>query len=252
MAFDRWGWHPYVSVTERRKNAAREIEKRRKQGQAMSPVSIEGREIVNTFWGKAWCRNLEQYSDYANRLPRGRAYVRNGFVVDLQISPGVIRASVLGSALYNVEGRVTPVGKGTWESICCDCAGAIDSLVELLEGRLSKAVMDRVCRQAQGLFPTPGEIRLTCDCPDSAGMCKHIAAVLYGIGTRLDLQPELLFRLRDVDETELIANAGQAAPWGEKAPPVTRLLEGEDLSELFGLEIAQWEPEKPKRSRKKR
>jgi uncharacterized Zn finger protein len=232
------GWRPYVSVAQRRAKAMRAMEKRKKQGHAVSPVSIEGRTIARTFWGKAWCENLERYSDYANRLPRGRTYVRNGSVVDLQIAPGAIHAHVSGSQLYKVELKIAPVAKAKWRSICSDCAGAIDSLVELLQGRLSKGVMERICRQNHGLFPSPDEIQLSCSCPDWAGMCKHVAAVLYGIGARFDHQPELLFRLRAVDEMELIANAGKAAPLSKQGPAASKVLGDKDLSAVFGLDMA--------------
>jgi uncharacterized Zn finger protein len=239
MAYYDWGWQPYVSVAERRRNAMREMEKRRKQGHPVSPVTIEGRIITTTFWGKSWSQNLERYSDYANRLPRGRSYVRNGSVVDLQISPGVIDAYVSGSDLYKVTLKVTPVKKEHWKAICCDCAGGIDSLVELLQGRLSKGVMERICRQKEGLFPSPSEIKLSCSCPDGAYMCKHVAAVMYGIGARFDRQPELLFRLRGVDELELIASAGKAAPLAGHGPAAGKVLEGDDLAGMFGLDMAQ-------------
>ncbi len=239
MGYYDGGWAPYVSVAERRRKAAREMEKRKKQGHAVSPVSIEGRTIAKTFWGKAWCENLERYSDYANRLPRGRTYVRNGSVVDLRITPGVIHAHVSGSELYQVVLKVTPVAKAHWKSICDDCAGTIDSLVELLQGRLSKGVMERICRQKLGLFPSPSEIKLSCSCPDSAGMCKHVAAVMYGIGASFDHQPELLFRLRAVDEMELIVNAGKAAPLEKKGAAAGKVLGGEDLSDMFGLDMAR-------------
>jgi len=239
VRYSDWGFRPYVSVAERRRKALREMEKRKKQGHSVSPVNIEGRTIARTFWGKSWCENLERYSDYENRLPRGRSYVRNGSVVDLQIEAGAIHAYVSGSELYKVELKITPVAKAKWKSICGDCAGAIDSLVELLQGRLSSGVMERICRQDQGLFPTPKEIHLNCSCPDWAGMCKHVAAVLYGVGARLDRQPELLFRLRAVDELELIANAGKAAPLKKLAPATDKLLGGEDLSAIFGLDMAQ-------------
>src|SRR5580700_41800 len=218
MAYDDWGYRPYVSVGERRHKAAREMEKRKKQGHAVSPIAIDGRTIAKTFWGKSWCENLERYSDYANRLPRGRTYVRNGSVVDLQIAPGAIVAYVSGSELYKVALKIAPVAKAKWKSICTDCAGGIDSLVELLQGRLSKGVMERICRHQQGLFPSPAEIKLSCSCPDWADMCKHAAAVLYGVGARLDRQPELLFRLHGVDEKELIANASKAAPLAKRGP----------------------------------
>ena len=253
MGYDGWGWRPYVPVAERRRKALREMEKRRKQGHDVSPVVVEGRTIATTFWGKSWCENLERYSDYANRLPRGRTYVRNGSVVDLQIKPGEIHAHVSGSELYKVALKIAPVKKPHWKSICDDCAGAIDSLVELLQGRLSKGVMDRICRQQVGLFPAPHEIELSCSCPDWADMCKHVAAVLYGIGARFDRQPELLFRLRGVDEGDLIVHAGKAAPLGKRGPGAGRILAGEDLAGVFGLDMAQSaaagaEPAKPKRA----
>jgi len=236
---DFYGWKSYVSVAERRRKALREIEKRRKKGHTISPVIIDGRAIVKTFWGKSWCENLERYSDYANRLPRGRTYVRNGSVVDLQIKPGSIQALVSGSELYEITLTIAPVGKQHWKSICEDCAGAIDSLVELLQGRFSKGVMERICRQNQGMFPSPAEIKLSCSCPDWAGMCKHVAAVLYGVGARFDHQPELLFRLREVDEKELIVKAGKALPLTRQAPAARKVLGGEDLSDIFGLDMAQ-------------
>ena len=235
---DYWGWRPYVSVAERRARAAREMQKRRKKGHSVSPVIIEGRTIVKTFWGKAWCENLEHYSDFANRLPRGRTYVRNGSVIDLQISEGTIQALVSGSQIYEVGVKVTPVSKARWKSICHDCAGAIDSLVELLQGRFAKGVMERICRQNTGLFPSPKEIHLSCSCPDWAEMCKHVAAVLYGIGARLDEHPELLFRLNAVKEDELIAKAGDELPLAKQRRARSKLLVSGDLSDIFGLEMA--------------
>ncbi len=250
MAF--YEWKPYVPAAQRRRQAAGELAKIRKKGQPVSPVVVEGRTIVRTFWGRAWCENLERYSDYANRLPRGRAYVRNGSVIDLQIAPGEISALVSGSQVYKVNVKVTPVAKARWKSICKDCAGAIDSLVELLQGRLSQSVMERVCRQQTGLFPSPHEIHLSCSCPDWAGMCKHVAAVLYGIGVRLDRQPELIFRLHNVDEKELIAGAGAALPQAQKTPAKGKILPEEDLSALFGLDLAQDAKPKSRGSRKKK
>ena len=235
-----WEWRQYVSVGERRRQAANKIAKLRKKGQTVSPVVIQGRTIARTFWGKAWCDNLERYSDFANRLPRGRTYVRNGSVIDLQISPGNIEALVSGSDIYTVAIGVAAVTKARWKSICRDCGGAIDSLVELLQGRFSKGVMERICRQRTGLFPSPNEIKLSCSCPDWAEMCKHVAAVLYGIGARLDQQPELLFRLNQVDENDLIAKAGDSLPLANKGPAAAKVLgSGEDLAELFGLDIQQ-------------
>jgi len=204
----------------------------------VAPVIISGRLIATTFWGRAWCDNLESYRDYDNRLPRGRTYVRNGSVVDLQIAPGRIAAMVSGSELYDVAITIQETAKTRWRAICADCAGGIDSLVELLQGRFSKGVMERLCRQEGGLFPRPSDIRFTCSCPDHASMCKHVAAVLYGVGARLDRQPELLFRLRAVDETELVAGLDTALPLSKTGPAAGKVLDTGDMSALFGLDLA--------------
>jgi uncharacterized Zn finger protein len=246
--YDGWGFPRYVPVAERRRKAEREMQKLRKKGHPVSPVVIEGRTIARTFWGKSWCENLERYSDYENRLPRGRTYVRNGSVVDLQIAPGVIKAFVSGSKVYKVAVEIKQCSKASWKSICKDCAGGIDSVVELLQGRFSKGVMERICRPKIGLFPTPEEIKFSCSCPDWADMCKHVAAVLYGIGARLDHQPELLFRLRGVDESDLIAKAGSAISLDTPQPLSAKVLKDEDLAGVFGIDIAP--AEKPKLRRR--
>ena len=213
----------------------------RSKGESVAPVTIEGRKIAKSFWGKSWCSNLERYSDYENRLPRGRTYVRNGSVVDLQIAKGEVVAH--GQRLRALQGRrstIAPVEAARWKAICRDCAGTIDSLVELLQGRLAKGVMDRVCREGDGLFPAPREIKLSCSCPDWADMCKHVAAVLYGVGARLDEKPELLFVLRGVDENELLAGAGQDVSLLESLRPrAAKVLDDSDIAALFGLEMAE-------------
>jgi uncharacterized Zn finger protein len=235
---DYYGWKPYVSVAIRRQQAAREVAKLAKKGKQTSPVVIDGRKIARTFWGKAWCDNLERYSDYANRLPRGRTYVRNGSVVDLQIAPGAVTAMVSGSQLYRTEVKVSAVPKARWNAVCTDCSGAIDSMVELLQGRFSDGVMARLCQEQTGLFPSPAEITFTCSCPDWASMCKHVAAVLYGIGARLDEQPDLLFALRKVDQQDLITQAGKGLQQ-TKGPKAEKVLDADDLSEMFGIEMAR-------------
>ena len=234
-----YGWKPYVSIAERTRKAEREIAKSQKNGTAMTPVVIAGRTIATTFWGKAWCQNIERYSDYANRLPRGRSYVRNRAVLDLHIADGVVKALVMGSRRYKVEVKVTAVPQAHWNAVCKDCSGAIDSLVELLQGRFSNHVMERICRPGAGLFPIPKDIAFTCSCPDWASMCKHVAAVLYGIGARLDEQPQLLFTLRKVDEKDLIAKAGKGLPLSSHAPKTGRALKDTELADVFGIEMAE-------------
>jgi uncharacterized Zn finger protein len=235
-----FGWRPYVPVAERRAKAARELAKlAKKNGQAASPVLLGSRKIASTFWGKAWCDNLEAYSDYANRLPRGRTYVRNGSVVDLQISRGKVTARVSGSSLYKIEIKIKPLAASLWKSIQTECAGKIDSLIELLQGKLSSSVMQIVTRAERGLFPTPKEIELDCSCPDWADLCKHVAASLYGVGARLDQSPELLFLLRGVDPADLISKVSAAeAVRQTAATDGAPALTDKELTEVFGIELA--------------
>jgi uncharacterized Zn finger protein len=230
-----------LSAAERRLKAEIALAALRKRGAPPAPVVIEGRDIAGTVWGRAWCQNLERYSDYANRLPRGRSYVRSGAVVDLRIAPGTVAALVSGTEIYRVTVDVAAVPTPCWTAICRDCAGEIDSIVALLQGRLSDRMMTRLCDRAAGLFPSPREITFTCTCPDHATMCKHVAAVLYGIGARFDRDPQLLFVLRKVDQQDLVARVGATLERGPRKPVASRLLEG-DLSEVFGIEISDVTP----------
>jgi uncharacterized Zn finger protein len=234
-----YSFRPYVSVAQRRANAARQLAKLTKKGLKAAPVRTEGRMLASTFWGKAWCENLESYSDFENRLPRGRTYVRNGSVVHLEIEPGKVTALVSGSELYKVKISIRPLAERHWTETKSRCAGRIGSLVELLQGRLSKAVMDIVTSPEGGLFPKPKEIEMDCSCPDWAGMCKHIAAVLYGVGTRLDEQPELLFVLRKVDHLELIEEALPQTDLQQASSTGKKTLAQSEVAGVFGIELAE-------------
>lgn len=231
-----WGFREYVSAAERRAKAARKIKALEKQGRKISPVVISGRKIATTFWGCGWCDHLESFSDYENRLPRGRTYVRNGSVIDLQLKPGEITALVSGSDIYNITIKITPLDRAAWKRIKSSCSGRIGSLIELLQGKLADDVMQVVAHREEGLFPKSREIKMLCSCPDGAYMCKHLAAVLYGVGARLDVQPELLFVLRCVDHLELIDAAGDAAVVAPAAKGKKTIAAGE-LADVFGIEL---------------
>jgi len=239
-----YNWKPYVTVAKRREKAKRIAAKLNSAGHSLSPVTA-GRRIATTFWGQAWCQNLERYSDYSNRLPRGRTYLRNGSVIDLQIEPGKVTARVMGSSLYDIKLTIKAVPAKHWQQVAGDCARSIDSLVELLQGRFSTAVMERIARPGTGLFPTPTEIAFTCSCPDAATLCKHVAATLYGIGARLDLEPVLLFHLRGVDAKDLIAKAGESTPPTRKRVASDRILDASKLTDVFGIDLVPFETPAP-------
>lgn len=237
-----FSWKPYVSVAERRKKASRKMGKLKKKGVNIQPIEIEKRKIAHTFWGKAWCDHIESFSDYDNRLPRGRTYVRNGSVCHLSIEKGKISAIVSGSSLYNIEINIAPLSPTQWIAIKKKCSGQIGSLLELFSGKLSDSVMNSVCDQNKGLFPTPNEIKLSCDCPDWATMCKHVAAVLYGVGARLDQLPHHLFLLRGVDHEELIDVSVAIADVTQKTRSKRQRIDDSALAEVFGIDIDQKPP----------
>ena len=233
------GFKPYVPVAMRRAHALKKMEKLRKKGHVIKPVHIEGRKIAHTFWGQAWCDHLESFSDYDNRLPRGRTYVRNDAVCHLDIKRGRISAMVSGSDIYTVEITIKALPRKKWQAIKKRCAGQIGSLLELLQGRLSENVMSVVTDRARGLFPRPKEINLECSCPDWAVMCKHVAAALYGVGARLDQAPELLFLLRGVDHEELISADTDVVASATGTPNSRRRIANEALADVFGIEMAE-------------
>ncbi|MEO5769848.1 MAG: SWIM zinc finger family protein [Polyangia bacterium] len=238
------GFAPYVPVAARRARAlaaAARLAKgsKGKSSRQLAPVApIKGGKIARSFWGRAWCENLESYSDYENRLPRGRSYVRHGCVADLQIAAGRVTALVSGSSLYEITIAIKPLPPHRWDAIAAASAGQIDSLVTLLQGSLPESLLEQVTNRDTGLFPAPREIDLDCSCPDWADMCKHVAAALYGVGARLDDQPDLLFTLRGVNQLDLVSNAMAAGADTVAAPAGTRLLGDSDLSAVFGVEIA--------------
>ena len=229
----------YVSVATRRARAGAAAEKiARKQKRSLAPVRpIAGTRLARTFWGKAWCDNLESYRDYENRLPRGRSYVRHGAVIDLRILAGKIAALVSGTSIYEVDVTIRPLPPKSFRTLASECTGKVDSLIDLLRGRLPTQVMELVTRKQGGLFPAPNEISFACSCPDWAGMCKHVAAALYGVGVRLEDKPELLFELRGVDHTELVGGVADAVPRLAGGAKRRKVIKGADLSALFGIEL---------------
>jgi uncharacterized Zn finger protein len=250
-----WGsYPPYVSVAERKARAAKQIAKRQKAGQKLEPIGelANRTKIATSFWGRAWCRHIELFSDYESRLPRGRSYLRSGSVLHLAIEPGVITALVSGSEIYELTIRIDTLPSAKWQRIRKRCRGGIGSLIELLRGQISEEIMGIVTDTEDGLFPNPGEIHFNCSCPDWADLCKHCAAVLYGVAARLDTRPELLFTLRGVDHNELIAGAEEmAAPTGRGK---SRRIDEASLENVFGIDFetrVREEPPKTKTSKPK-
>lgn len=235
-------WPRYVSVAEKRQKAEKSLAKLRKKNPNIQPVIIEGRVIAKSWWGKAWNENLESYADYSNRIGRGRSYVRNGAVLDLQISKGRVEAQVQGSTSkpYKITIRIDELSQKKWEQLTKLCNNRIDTMEQLAEGKFPKELEGMLKERKYGLFPSPKEIHFDCSCPDWADMCKHVAAVLYGIGARLDENPLLFFELRGIDGARLIKKSMESKVEsmlknaGKKSK---REIPKDELQELFGMEF---------------
>ena len=230
-------WHQYEEARSIEERGRQEIEKRQKCGETFEALIAPSgsKKMVTTFWGKAWCRNLESYTAYEARLPRGRSYLRKGNVYNLNVESGLIAALVLGGSIYEVSIKIKELDLEAWGRIQKQCVGTVGSLLDLLAGRLGAGVMEAICDKDSGLFPTPQEIRMSCSCPDWADMCKHVAAVLYGVGVKFDADPSLLFKLRHVDPLELFVDSGRKAL--SEISDVDGELQGEDLGALFGITL---------------
>ncbi len=237
-----WSFPRYVSVGEKRQRSKKKLEKLMKKNKDIKPVRIEGTAIAKTWWGKAWNKNLEAYADYSNRIGRGRTYVRSGAVLDLQIQEGHVKALVQGSQSnpYSIVIKIKSLEKDIWEEIKGFCAGKLDSLQELLMGKFPEDLGEMFTAHGEGLFPSPKEIDFDCSCPDIASMCKHVAATLYGVGARLDHEPNLFFLLRQIEIGDLISETirdktEELLTRAQKKSQ--RILEGQDLSSVFGIEM---------------
>lgn len=235
------GYPTYVPVAEREEKALKTVARLKKSRPDLAPVSLQTNSLARTWWAKAWNKNLESYADYAYRISRGRSYVRHRAVVHLGLKTGQVEALVQGSQRHPYEVRVDikALPKDTWAALVDSCAGQIDSLAELIEGRFPKALSELFTAKGSGLFPTPQEIRMSCSCPDGAHMCKHVAAVMYGIGVRLDESPNLLFSLRGVEIEALISTAisEKSERLLQKSGRRSARVLDDDVSTLFGIEL---------------
>lgn len=237
-----YGFPRYVSVGEKRAKAQRKLTQLKKKNPQIAPLILKGNKLAHTWWGKAWNANLEKYADYSNRIGRGRSYIRNGFILDFKINPGEVTALVQGTSShpYKVAVKIKPMNKEAWNEIKKKCAGKIESLQELIEGRFPQDLMELFTAKGKGLFPAPKEIKFSCSCPDWASMCKHIAATLYAVGVKLDDAPKLFFLLRKTEMDDLITAAlrDKSKKMLKKAEKKTgRVIADLDAVKMFGIEL---------------
>lgn len=197
------------------------------------------RSICTSWWGQAWCENLERYADFESRLGRGKRYVKNGTVLDLKIKKGKVEARVQGTRKtpYKVEIRISPLSEEKCGEIIDKCGRRIENMESLIRGEFPVELKDLFLAK-DGLFPSPREISFNCSCPDWALMCKHVAAVMYGIGVRLDENPFYFFELRGIDADRFINVALESkveSMLSNADKKTDRVIDDADLTELFGV-----------------
>jgi uncharacterized Zn finger protein len=235
-----WGYYEYVPVAKKKQDAKKALDRLKKKMPDIQPVVINSNKLTKTWWGNAWNKNLESYADYSNRISRGRAYVRNGLVLDLRIDSGLVTAIVAGSRRdpYNVKITIDALSQDKWSRITEICGRSIANIDQLMQGKFPKELELLFTQKGEGLFPSPKEIKFSCDCPDWASMCKHVAAVLYGLGVRFDEDPVLFFKLRNIEIEALIKKSieekmGNMLKNSENK--TRRVIKDADIGGLFGL-----------------
>lgn len=236
-----YGYYSQPTKAELKAKAARSIADLKKKGRELNPIELEGTKIARTWWGKAWCDNIERYADFSNRVGRGKSYVRAGCVIDLKVSKGRIEALVQGTRKkpYEVAVGIDSLTDDNFADIMGDCDVRADSLEALAAGDFPDELKKRLLN-AGGLFPSPSQIGFSCSCPDSAYLCKHIAAAIMAVAPQLDETPLLLFELRGVDTAELVKRTVAEKldlMLANADAPSERIMDvgDDDLTALFGV-----------------
>lgn len=229
-------------MAELRSDAARQLAQAASRGENWNPVHTASTRgpLAKSWWGAAWCSNLERYADFANRIERGRRYLRSDAVLDLSIREGRVTAKVMGSrgAPYDVQINIRPLPPEKAAALMDRCGRKVKNLDSLLDGEFPEELKS-VFFEKGGLFPAPNEISFRCSCPDWASMCKHVAAALYGIGVRFDQDPLLFFTLRGIDPGVLVDAAVQnrlESMLENADKPSLRIMDDSSWQELFGLQ----------------
>jgi uncharacterized Zn finger protein len=160
--------------------------------------SRTGAEFGTHWWARRWLAALEKFG-WAARLERGRDYARRGNVLDLDITPGHIKAQVQGSRPwpYQVEVGLEPLTDEQWDRVIHRLGRQALYAAKLLAGDMPQNIEDIFNAAGVALIPkTATAFTMTCTCPDPVVPCKHIAAVFYVLGQEFDRDPFVLFELR--------------------------------------------------------
>ena len=225
-------YSPRLSAAQLGKLAADRLAALRAEGEELHPVVNTTRKLAANFWGSAWMKHLAQCEAGGLCLAPGRTLLRHGCVLDLRIAQGKITAKVSADEVFDVLLRIKPFEDEQIDALRSVCAGKIDSLVSLLEGKVDSAVLQQLCDPDVGLLPSPADWRMSCTCPDWSEPCPHAAAAIYAAGCLIDADPSLLFTLRCVEPSALMATPAVAVEATD--------FDVAALSNTFGVDL-EWE-----------
>ena len=226
-------------------------------------IKLHSKSISNTWWGQEWCKTINVYADYENRLSRGKTYLRQERVQDLTIEDNTITAKVKGkwSDYYNVTIKIRELPRSKSNIII----KKISELGSILKGSIPEDCRFLFSIGELGLFPTKDDLIYTCDCPDSCGgliygsnwnsakeicevdpnnamLCKHVAAVLYSVGSILDKEPLIIFQLRGINVTkyiseEIVAQTNNLLVGLYQRKEEERVIDKSLISDVFGIDF---------------
>lgn len=234
----------YISISDQKAMALKSKKRLEKNlNRSLEPIILASTKLATSWWGKMWNTNLERYAEYSNRIGRGKTYVKNELVIDLQIEESKVFAYVQGKRRdpYQIAIYIDPTKPGLIEQIKEKCQGKLDTVEELLEGKFSKEISSIFMIQGAGLFPEPKEIKFRCSCPDYTSCCKHVSAVLYGIGSKLDVNPLLFFTLRGINLDDflkdvIISKTENILDKGIKCKS-KRIIDNANIEDLFDIDL---------------
>jgi len=200
--------------------------------------------ISKTFWGQAWNNIFDEHFYYSKNAKKGRALVRNNMIKTLKVDSGSIEAQVKGSSSdpYTVRINIHGLKKSMW-NIPQICAVNHLTYSDLKKADIPKQLQKNFVNKQSGIFPSCDQMIFFCNCPLKSNMCKHVFAVLYTMGMEIDINPELLFKVIQVDIPKL-----KALDCIEQFPP--KIIKKTKMAKLRGQKISQTKQQKKRQAEK--
>ena len=199
---------------------------------------IRGRAYQYNWWSRRWLQILEESID-AGRLTRGRSYARKGQVVEIDVEPGLVSASVQGTRKkpYQIKLGFETVTDEAKELLLLRFRERASFAAKLLAHEMPEEMEEVFKETGIPLFMRKSAIRrFKCTCPDDATPCKHIIAVLLLLAEVIDDDPFLLLKLRGIDRERMISllTSESAAEGSDAFDSCEEWEENADTGEISG------------------